>query len=75
MARTALIRLAIEQEIAEDAGGRPEEAICPALDTGLVLVEDEDGAGGDHAPFGVDEAAGNARDESSSGGLEDEEGV
>ena len=75
MSSASLLSLAIEEEVAQDATGAPEEAVGPALDAALVLVEDEDGAGGDHLALAVDEAACDAGDEAAAGGLEDEEGV
>jgi hypothetical protein len=40
----SLVRLTIEEKVAEDAARRPVEAIRPALDARLVLVKDEDRA-------------------------------
>ena len=75
VAGAALVCLAVEEKVAEDAGGAPEETVCPALDATLVLVKDKDGAGGDHFALGVDEAAGDPGDEAATGGFEDEEGI
>lgn len=71
----ALVCLAVEQEIAQNAGRTPEEAVCPSLDAALVLVEHEDGAGGDHLALGIYEATSDAGDETATCGLEDDEGV
>lgn len=75
MASAALVRLAVEEKVAEDAGGAPEEAVCPALDATLLLVKDKDGPGCDHFSLRVDEAAGDPGDEAAACGLEDEEGI
>lgn len=75
VSRAALVGLAVEEKVAEDAGGRPEEAVSPAFDAGLVLVKDKDGAGSDHLAFAVDEPAGDPWYDASSGGLEHEERI
>lgn len=71
----ALLGLAVEEEVAQDAAGAPEEAVGPPLDAALVLVEDEDGARGDHLALSVDEASGDARNHTTAGRLEDEQRV
>lgn len=75
VAGTTLVRFAVEEKVAKDAGGAPEEAVCPALDATLVLVKDKDGPGGDHFSFRVYETAGDSRDEAAACGFEDEEGI
>ena len=69
------LRFAIEQKVAQDPARAPEKPICPPLDPALVLVEDKDGAGGDHFALGIDETARYARNQSTPCGLEDEQGV
>lgn len=73
--RSPLLRLAIEEEVAQDPAWAPEEAVGPPLDAALVLVEDENGARGDHLALRIDETTGDAWNKTSAGGLEDEEGV
>ena len=75
MACAALVCLAIEEKVAEDARWAPEETVGPALDATLVLVKDKDGARGDHFPFRVDETAGYSWYKAATGGFEDEEGI
>lgn len=75
MASASLLSLAIKQEVAEDATRTPEETICPALDAALVLIEDEDGARGDHLAFRVDETTSDTRDEAATGSFEDQKGI
>jgi hypothetical protein len=75
VARAAFLGLAIEQEIAQYPAWAPKKAVRPTLDAALVLVKDENGAGGDHLALRVDEAAGDAGDHSAAGGFEDEEGI
>ena len=75
MARATFLGLAIEEEVSEYPAWAPKETVRPALDAALVLVKDEDGAGGDHLAFRVDEAAGDAWDHAATCGLEDEEGI
>ncbi len=75
MARATFLRLAVEEEISEYPAGTPKETVRPALDAALVLVKDENGAGGDHLAFRVDEAPGDARNHSTACGLEDEESI
>jgi len=42
MACATLVGLAIEKKIAQDTTWTPKEAVGPALNAALVLVEDED---------------------------------
>ena len=65
----------VEKEIAQDSAGTPKEAISPAFDAALSLVEDKDGARCDHFPFRLYKPTSNAGDNTPSSGLEDEEGV
>lgn len=71
----ALFRLAVEEEVAKDAAGAPEEPIGPPLDAALVLVEHEDRARGNHLALGVDEAPGDARNHTTPRRFEDEQRV
>lgn len=75
MACAALVCLAVEEKVSEDARRAPEETVRPALDAALVLVKDKDGAGCDHFSLRVDETAGHSWYESATGSLEDEEGI
>jgi len=70
-----LFCFSVEKEIAQDSAGTPKEAISPAFDATLSLVEDKDGARCDHFPFRLHQPTSNARDDTTSSGLEDEEGV
>jgi hypothetical protein len=42
--RAPLISLAVQEEIAKNPTGTPEEAIGPSFDTTLVFIEDKNGA-------------------------------
>jgi hypothetical protein len=72
--RTSL-RVRAHQEIAQNSGGRPDEAIGPPLDARLILIKDKDRPRGDHLALRVDEAASDPRDETSTGSFENEERV
>jgi hypothetical protein len=72
---SSLIRLTVQQKIAQYPTRAPEETVRPALDPTLVLVEHEYGAGADHFALGVDETAGDPRDDPATGGFEHDEGV
>ena len=65
----------VEEEIAQDPARTPKKAISPAFDATLGLIEDEDGARCDHFPFRLHQSAGDAGNDPSSSGFEDEEGV
>jgi hypothetical protein len=71
----SLVRLPIEQKIAQYPTRAPEQAVRPTLDPALVLVEHEHRAGADHLALGVDEPAGDPRDDSATGSFEHNEGV
>jgi hypothetical protein len=75
MASASLIGLTIEKKVTKDATWAPEEAVCPALDAALVLIEDEDGTRSDHLPFRIDETTCDAGDETATGSFEDQEGI
>lgn len=71
----ALLRLAVEEEVAQNAAGAPEEPVSPPLDAALVLIEDEDGARGYHLALSVDEASGDAGNHTTTRRFEDEQRV
>lgn len=75
MSSASLLCLAVEEEVAQDATGAPEETVRPALDAALVLVKDKDRARGDHLAFRIDEPTSNTRDDASAGSFEDQEGI
>lgn len=75
VAGATLVCLAIKEEIAENTTGTPKVAICPALDAALVLIEDKDGARGDHFTLRIDETPSDPGDETPPGSLEDEQGI
>lgn len=70
--RPSLVSFAIEEKVAENPAWTPEESVGPPLNTTLILVEDKDGTRCDHFAFRVDETAGDAGNEASASGFEDE---
>jgi len=72
---TTFLCFSVEKEIAQNPARTPKKAISPTLDAALSLIEDKDGAGCDHFPFRLHQAAGDAGDDTPPGSLEDEEGV
>jgi hypothetical protein len=72
---TLLVCLAIEQEVAKNTTWAPEETICPALDTALVLIKDKYRARGDHLTLCINEPTSDTRNESTTSSLENEKRV
>lgn len=42
-----LLKLSVDEEVAQDAAGTPRDAVSPSLDTGSMLLIDEDVAAPD----------------------------
>ena len=73
--RPSFLCFSVEKEVAQDPTGTPKKSIGPAFDATLGLIEDENGARGDHLPFRLDQPASDAGDHSPTGGFEDEERI
>ena len=71
----SLVGLTIEQKIAQDATGTPEEPVGPTFDATLVLVEHEYGARCDHLALRIHEAPSDPGYEAPTSRLKDEKGV
>jgi hypothetical protein len=72
---SSLIRLAIEQEVAQNATRTPEKPVRPTLDAALILVKHKHRSRCNHLAFRINQAPGDAGYETTARGLKDQKSI